>query len=97
MSAKQYMYAISVVAVRDQAVNNQLFNGLADRSTIMQVAKDLVWQFDPAFQNDIMMINCNISEQWAGGMMYQFGLKYQRENLEKCATDLVMKFGELLG
>ena len=96
MSAKQYMYAISVVAVRDQAVNNQLFNGLADRSTIMQVAKDLVWQFDPAFQNDIMMINCNISEQCDGGMMYQFGFKYTRENLQKCANDLAVRLDELM-
>jgi len=96
MSAKQYMYAISVVAVRDQAVNNQLFSGLADKQTIMQTARNLVWQFDAGFQDDIMMISCNLSEQCAGGMAYQFSFKYRRENLQICAADLAARLDELM-
>lgn len=97
MSALQYIYAISVTAVKDGgAVNNQLFSGLADKNTVLQVADSLVWQFDVAFKNDIRIINCNLSEQCAGGMMYSFGLRYDGTSLEKCSADLRTKLLELL-
>ena len=96
MPQKQYMYAVSVVAVKDQAVNNQLFSGLADKHSIIRLAKDLVWQFDASFKEDVVMLSCNISEQCAGGMMYRFSFKYPQESVEKCAVDLVSKLEELL-
>jgi len=92
----QYLYAISVVAVKDHAVNNQLFNGLADKNSILQVARDLVWQFDPAYKEHIMMITCNLSEQCNGGMIHQFGLRYNQQSLQLCAYELFEKLQELL-
>lgn len=97
MSTLQYIYAISVTAVKDGgAVNNQLFSGLADKNTVLQVADNLIWQFDVAFKNDIKIINCTLSEQCAGGMMYSFGLRYEGESLDRCSADLHTKLRDLL-
>ena len=96
MPSKQYLYAISVVAMKDQAVNNQLVSGLADKRHILADANAIAWQFDAAYSDAVVLISCNVSDAGPGGMGYQFTLKYTQENLQKCVGDLVNKLEELL-
>jgi len=97
MALQHYSYAISVVAMKDQAVNNLLLNGVADRHGVIAAANAIERQFDAAYRNSIVMISCNLGEERAGGMLYQFALKYSQASLEGCVNDLVLKLEGLLG
>ncbi|WP_345990227.1 hypothetical protein WCX18_04930 [Sulfurimonas sp. HSL1-2] len=96
MLEKQYLYAISVVAMKNQSVNNQLVSGLADKRHILADANAIVWQFDAAYSDAVVLISCNVSDAGPGGMGYQFTLKYTQGRLEQCVGDLVNKLEELL-
>ncbi|MHC3994218.1 hypothetical protein ACXWTF_05270 [Thiomicrolovo sp. ZZH C-3] len=96
MPAKQYQYAISVVAMKDASVNNQLVSGLADKRHIIEAVNAIGWQFDAAYSEHIVMVTCNVGEERAGGVLYRFTITYPQERVQKCVSDLVSKCEELL-
>lgn len=84
-----YMYAVSIVSKANNVINNNLFNGLSDRNTMIGHIRSTASFHDQTFNNSIVMINCNIAEHQGSGQEFQFSRSYGAGILAHCLEEII--------
>jgi len=89
---KKYLYAISAVAHTSTGlIHNQMNNGTADLEAIITDFKKLSQYYDSTAADDIVLINCNITEERVPLNSYQFNHGYNCKNISECINDLILE------
>jgi len=85
----QYLYAFSVVSHAGSAVNNGLYSGLLDRSTMIAAIRNIAMSYDPNFMGSVAIITCNVAEHHGTGRQFQFRRTYTAGYLPNCLEEMI--------
>ena len=97
-----YIYAVSIVALKEGMVHNKLNSGYLTKKEILQDIVKIQEEYTKEFRDSIVLVNCNIAVNKANLQMkndidyLEFNANYNFESLEKCLLELSIKVSENL-